>query len=219
MNGHKKGKSAVIIIAPILYAVLGIGLLFFPNAVLEYLCPVLIVVAAVFGVIEIYSYLMRPAKENFQSNGFAAGVILLVLAVTIFVQKEWFMEQVIVLLGFLIALNGVRELQNWVDIVRLKVNNAWITALVAALNLILGIMVITNIPLIANVRLTVAAIGLLFSGLADHITTVIAYAKGKAGSNGEAVPESAAKEDVCKPSPGMEKSNEKNSMMFNISQT
>lgn len=209
MKDHKKGKSAVIIIAPILYAILGIGLLIFPEAVLEYLCPVLAVVAAVFGVIEIYCYLIRPANENFQSNGFAAGVILLVLAVTIFVQKEWFMEQVIVLLGFLITLNGVRELQNWVDIVRLKVNNAWITAFVAALNLVLGVMVITNIPLISNVRLTVAAIGLLFSGLADHIATVIAYAKGKSGTNKETPLEPAVRQETDQLSSSMEKPGEK----------
>lgn len=209
MNDHKKGKSAVIITAPILYAILGIGLLVFPEAVLEYLCPVLAVAAAVFGVIDIYSYLMHPATENFQSNGFAAGVILLVLAVTIFVQKEWFMEQVIVLLGFLITLNGVRELQNWVDIVRPKVNNAWITAFVAALNLVLGVMVITNIPLITNVRLTVAAIGLLFSGLADHIATVIAYAKGRTSAGKETPLEPAVREEPDKPSSSLEKPKEK----------
>lgn len=89
----------------------------------------------------------------------------------------------------------------------------------AALNLILRVMVITSIPLIANVRLTVAAIGLLSSGLAYHITTAIAYAKGKAWASGKAILESAIRKDAGKPSPNMEKSNEKNSMMFNISQT
>lgn len=179
MNDHKKEKLAIIIASPILYMALGLGLLLFPAVVMEYLCPILVVVAAVFGTVEIYGYLTRPANENFQSNGFASGVILLVLAVMIFAQKEWFMEQIVLLLGFLITLNGIRALQNWVDIVRLKINNAWITALVALLSLILGVAVMTNMPLIANVRLTVAAVGLLLSGLADHITTMVAYAKGK----------------------------------------
>lgn len=200
MDDHKKGSLAIIIASPFLYMIFGLGLLIFPTVVLEYLCPVLAVVAAVFGVIEIYSYLTRPASENFHSNGFASGVILLVLAVMIFAQKEWFMKQIVVLLGFLVALNGVRELQNWVDIVRLKVSNAWITALVALLSLILGVAVMTNVPLIADIRLTVAAVGLLFSGLADHITTIVAYAKGKAEAKKKAKEETASVDSACAPS-------------------
>lgn len=82
------------------------------------------------------------------------------------------------------------------DIVRLKVNNAWVTAFVALLNLLLGAAVMTNIPLIADIRLTAAAVGLIFSGLADHITTIVAYAKGKRKINvtGEAITVSCQKE-------------------------
>lgn len=110
MKRSKTGQSAVIIASPILYIVLGAGLLLRPGAVIEYLCPALAVVMAVFGAIELYSYLTRPASENFQSNGFVFGLILLIAAETVFLQQEWIMAQVVLLLGFLVTLNGIREL-------------------------------------------------------------------------------------------------------------
>lgn len=174
---------------PIVNLLIGVALLAIPELAMEWVCPVLAVSMLLVGIVQVISYLMTSPGKNADNNGFGIGVLLLVLAVTILMRQEQVLQMIPFVLGLMIALNGIRELQNGVDVTRLHIPRAWIVVLVALVNLILGVVLMFN-PFAATVAAlnTALGIGLIVSGCADLVTTLVIYAKSRESTSpGEVV--------------------------------
>ena len=170
---------------PALNLLIGVVLMTAPELAISLVCPVLGVAMLLIGIMQIISYLAMPVEKSTDSNRFGTGVLLLILAVTILVRQEWVLQMIPFILGLMIALNGIRELQNGVDVMRLKISNAWIVIIVALVNLILGVVLMVN-PFSGLTMLNTAlGVGLIVSGCADLVTTLVIYSKRRKNSYGE----------------------------------
>lgn len=177
-----RSNKLIIFGSPVLYLVLGIMLLLFSETALGAIGYVVAAAMALVGIVSLVSYLLRSAEQNVDSNGFSFGLIMLILAVTVFLKSSVIVKVLPALLGFFIALNGVRELQNSVDAYRLKISNSWIVSVVAIVNLILGIVLMANPFSALSALLTALGIGLVASGAADLITTIVVAVKSHSNS-------------------------------------
>lgn len=187
-----KSNRLIIFGSPILYLVLGVMLLLFSEAALGAIGYVVAAVMALIGIVSLVSYLMRSAEQNLDSNGFSFGLVMLILGVAVFLNSTILAELLPVLLGSFIALNGVRELQNSVDAYRLKIKNSWIVTIAAIINLLLGFVLMADPFSTLTSLLTALGIGLVISGAADLITTIVVTIKSRSNIKERTTAETAS---------------------------
>lgn len=173
-----KKETITPFILPVLCVLLGILAFITADRALQIICYVISGAFILLGLIAIVGYLRRNSEENFASNGFLFGFILLLLGITAIIKADSIALFIPFALGFLITINGIRELQNAIDAYRLALANQWIVVLVALINLVLGIILMVNPGLAVDVLMKAIGIGLIISGIADFVTTMVILGKG-----------------------------------------
>ena len=160
------------ILTGVLYILLGIVALVIPETMqktLGYLIGIVLIVA---GLISIICYLLRDARENYYHNEFVFGLVGMVLGAAVLYKVEVIISLIPFILGILVLFSGCSKLQDAIDLKRLSYGS-WAGMLVmAAINIILGIVLICNPFKAAIVLFRVLGVGLILSGASDCFSTI-----------------------------------------------
>ena len=160
------------ILTGVLYILLGIVALVIPEAMqktLGYLIGIVLIVA---GLISIICYLLRDARENYYHNEFVFGLVGMVVGAAVLYKVEVIISLIPFILGILVLFSGCSKLQDAIDLRRLGYGS-WVGMLVmAAINIILGIVLICNPFKAAIVLFRVLGVGLILSGVSDCFSTI-----------------------------------------------
>lgn len=176
-----RNEKFVPFILPLLCVVLGAFTFTTADTALQMICYITSLVLILLGLMSIARYLRGTAQENFGNNGFVFGCILLLLGVVAIIRVNSIIQIIPFVLGFLIAVNGIRELQNAIDVYKLRLRGQWVVVVIALINLLLGIILMINPGFTVKILMKVIGCGLIVSGLADFITTMVVLGKGKKG--------------------------------------
>lgn len=172
-----RSEKVVPFILPLVCVVLGAFAFTTADTALQMICYLTSLVLILLGILSIVRYLRGTAAENFASNGFVTGCILLLLGVIAIIRVNSIVLVIPFVLGFLIAVNGIRELQNAIDVYKLKLHNSWIVVAIALVNLIFGVVLMINPGFTVAILMKVIGCGLIASGLADLVTTMVVLGK------------------------------------------
>ena len=160
------------ILTGVLYILLGIVALVVPETMQKTLGYVIGIVLIVAGLISIICYLLRDAKENYYHNEFVFGLVGMVLGAAVLYKVEVIISLIPFILGILVLFSGCSKLQDAIDLKRLGYSS-WAGMLVmAAINIILGIVLICNPFKAAIVLFRVLGVGLIISGVSDCFSTI-----------------------------------------------
>ena len=160
------------ILTGVLYILLGIVALVVPETMQKTLGYVIGIVLIVAGLISIICYLLRDAKENYYHNEFVFGLVGMVVGAAVLYKVEVIISLIPFILGILVLFSGCSKLQDAIDLKRLGYSS-WAGMLVmAAINIILGIVLICNPFKAAIVLFRVLGVGLIISGVSDCFSTI-----------------------------------------------
>lgn len=152
-----------------LYILLGVVAFVIPETMEKTLAYLIAVVLIVAGAVSMVCYLLRSAKENYYRNDFLYGLIGIALGVTVLYKIELIISLVPVILGIMVLISGCAKLQDVVDIKRLNSGN-WIALLViAVIDVIFGVLLITDPFKAASILFRLIGAGLIFSGITDCV--------------------------------------------------
>ena len=155
------------ILTSVLYIVLGIVSMVIPLAmakILGYLIGILLIVA---GAVSMICYLLREAAQNYYRNDFLHGLVGIAVGILVLYRVEWIISLLPVLLGILVLASGCGKLQEVIDMKRMGYGS-WVGMLIlAAVNVIFGVVLIVNPFEWALVLFQVIGAGLVFSGVTD----------------------------------------------------
>ncbi len=127
-----------------LYLLLGIFFVVRPGVTLTTIGIIFSIVMLIVGIINICSYLSEKNFIGIQKNGLAYGLILCILAIYFLIRPDFMAGLIGFIIGFMIIIAGITQLQNAVDLLHFK-NKNWIFMLVSAVILIiLGIIALVN---------------------------------------------------------------------------
>lgn len=165
------------VLVSVLYVVLGIVCIVIPETMVKtlgYLIGALLIVA---GAVSMICYLLREAHENYYRNDFVYGLVSISIGIIVLYKVDWLIELVPIILGILVVTSGCRKLQDVIDMKRMEYGS-WAAMLVlAAINVIFGVVVILN-PFETLVLLfQLVGAGLIFSGVTDCF--IVLYFAGK----------------------------------------
>ncbi len=156
-----------MLLTSVICILLGGVLIFFPKAVNEMIAYVLAAAMFVFAVIELYNYFKKDVKANFYRNDLVFAVVALVIGIIILAKRDAVISLIPVILGALIIVSGVKKLQNGLDLIRLKMDGWRSLLILAAINIIFGIVMVVCSVQTANVITVLIGVGLVFSGITD----------------------------------------------------
>ena len=160
------------ILTGVLYILLGIVALVIPEAMqmtLGYLIGIVLIVA---GLVSIICYLLRDARENYYHNEFVFGLVGMVVGAAVLYKVEVIISLIPFILGILVLFSGCSKLQDAIDLKRLGYSSWAGMLVVAAINIILGIVLICNPFQAAIVLFRVLGVGLILSGASDCFSTI-----------------------------------------------
>ncbi len=166
-----------VILTSLLYVVLGIVVLLMPGIMfktLGYLIGAFLIVA---GAVSMIGYLLRDAYQSYFRNDFVYGLIEITIGIIVLYKIDMIRTLVPIILGVLVVASGCRKLQDVIDMKRMEYGN-WIAMLVlAAVNVVFGVVLILD-PIGAEAVLErLIGIGLIVSGLTD--CAIACYFAGK----------------------------------------
>ena len=160
------------ILTGVLYILLGIVALVIPETMqktLGYLIGIVLIVA---GAVSMICYLLRDARDNYYHNEFVFGLVGIVVGVAVLYKVEVIISLIPFILGILVLFSGCSKLQDAIDLKRLGYES-WVGMLVvAAINVILGIVLICNPFKAAILLFRVLGVGLILSGASDCFSTI-----------------------------------------------
>lgn len=153
----------------VLYILLGLAAFLIPETMEKTLAYLLAGVLILAGAVSMVCYLLRDAKQNYYRNDFLYGLIGIALGVIVLYKIELIISLVPVILGIMVLISGCAKLQDVIDIKRLNSGN-WIALLViAVIDIVFGILLITNPFKAASILFRLIGAGLIFSGITDCV--------------------------------------------------
>lgn len=169
MKKFMKRMKWDVIMTSFLYVALGIAVLVMPETMrmaLGYLIGAFLIVA---GAVSMIGYLLRDAHQNYFRNDFVYGLIEITIGIIVLYKIDVIVQLVSIILGVLVVASGCRKLQDVIDMKRMEYGN-WIAMLVlAAVNVIFGVVLILNPSAVRTVIEQMIGIGLIVSGVTDCV--------------------------------------------------
>lgn len=160
------------ILTGVLYILLGVVALVIPETMqktLGYLIGIVLILA---GAVSMICYLLRDARDNYYHNEFVFGLAGIVVGVAVLYKVEVIISLIPFILGILVLFSGCSKLQDAIDLKRLSYGS-WVGMLVvAAINIILGIVLICNPFKAAILLFRILGVGLILSGAGDCFSTI-----------------------------------------------
>lgn len=178
MNIFKELKKGYFIGA-ILYILLGIVLLFFPQTTLLTICYAFALILGIAGVGYIVTYIRSDTLKTYQRNDFVVGLTYLVLAAFVACKTEIIISLLPVLLGLAIIISSIVKLQHALDLMRVKFTNWWLVLLIAISSAAIGLYLIIHPFAAANTMVRVIGIATIWNGITDIGTGILFLKKIK----------------------------------------
>ena len=137
----KKLKTNVLI-SSLLCVLLGLVLVFWPGLSIQIVCTAVGAVLMISGVVRIVSYVTaRDGSMYFQVN-LIFGIIFAVVGVWIVIKPAKVLAIIPIIVGIVIALHGLHNLQQAMDLCQSKYDKWWIALLLGILTIGFGILLI-----------------------------------------------------------------------------
>lgn len=193
MNIFKELKR-IYFIGAILYILLGIVLLFFPQTTLLTICYALAVILAIVGIGYIVTYTKNDVLRTYQRNDLVIGLSFLVGAVFVAFKTELIISILPILLGLAIIVSSIIKLQHAIDLMRVKFTGWWGVLLVAILSGAFGLVLVIHPFAAATTMVRVIGIAAAWNGLTDIVTGILFLRKIKEAKQAMGAIDADAKE-------------------------
>lgn len=169
----------------LVYAALGVILVIFPAAVNEMITYLIAACMFLIAGFEFYSYFKKNAAVDYYRNDLVFGVVALVIGIFVLAKRDFIISIVPLALGIFIIISGVKKLQNAIDFIRLQLDG-WKTVLVlAAINIVFGIIMVICANETAEVITRLIGVGLVYSGCTDMFSSIWVTNRSKHKANKE----------------------------------
>ncbi len=166
-NGMKeilKRIKADVVLSALLCIITGVVVMVWPAAITILLGRMIGLVLLIMGLAHALSYLANREENRI---GLASGVVVFALGVLIFVRPELVAQMVSVVVGVILIMHGVGDLQLGLESRRNGDDIWWLCILLSAATILFGVFVIWKYFQVAKVATWLVGLALVFDGLGD----------------------------------------------------
>lgn len=158
--------KADVVLSAVLCVVTGIVVMIWPATVTLIVGRVIGVILVVMGVKHGFAYLQNRETSRL---GLASGVVIFTLGVVILLRPELVAQMVAVVVGVLLIMHGMEDMQLGMESRRCGYANWWLSLLFSVVTILLGVFVIVKYFQMAEVAAWFLGLALVFDGVSDLI--------------------------------------------------
>ena len=155
-----------LILASLLYLVLGVGLIVWPKTSNLVLCYFVAAILTAYGLFNILSFFSRERGAG-AGIGLVVGVICAAFGIYSFFQPTRISDIISTILGVVILVDGAMSLRRDFELREQGFDKWWIPFVLDVVILLLGVMVIFNPTAFAQFLLQVIGVILIYESLSD----------------------------------------------------
>lgn len=157
------------ILRAIIFLVLGLLIIIFPNPIMSIIIYIIAAALAVMGIVNIISYFNHRTQTAFKDISFISGVLLLAVGVVIAIFSHQILTAIPVVLGIFVIVSGAIYFVEALNVQKVLNRSGMPMFIFSLLILIVGIILIVN-PFSALVFLfRMFGIILLIMGIGDIV--------------------------------------------------
>lgn len=160
-----------LVVLSLLFIVLGVILIMWPNEVMRTSCYMLAAMLIIVGVISLINYLRKDISGILYRYDLVVGLSAVLGGILVIIKVDQLLNLIPVVLGFLVTISGILKMQNSVDMLRLGQGTWYVAFCMAILNIIFGIVLLID-PFGRELLVNLLGAALIFSGITDLYVTI-----------------------------------------------
>lgn len=167
MENLLKKIKANVVVSAVLCIVLGVVLIIWPGMSVQIACRAIGAVLGIMGICKVVAYFLTKDGSMFSRVNLILGIIITIIGVWIFMQPDKIIAMVPILVGIIIVLHGLNNLEQTVKLCKGQYDKWWVALVLGLVTIGFGVLLICN-PF-AAVDTLVRAIGifLVYDGVSD----------------------------------------------------
>lgn len=188
MESLLKKIKANVVVSAVLCIALGVVLILWPGMSVQIACRTIGAVLGIMGIGKVVGFFWVKDGSMFSRMNLILGIIIGIIGVWIFMQPDKIIAMVPILVGIIIVLHGVNNLEQTVKLCKGQYDKWWIALVLGLVTIGFGVLLICN-PF-AAVDTLVRAIGifLVYDGASDiWIVSRVAHTAKRMKQEAEAI--------------------------------
>lgn len=166
---HNYFVNAVIMV------VLGLVLVIWPHILGVMLCYLLGGALALMGVFQLIGFLRGERLGFYNKFNMLMGIVLVLLGIWICTQPRIVLSIIPVVVGIIVLLHGLMDIQYTLDIKRTGNTKWWIALIAAILTIAVGLMLVFNPFTAYEITMVLLGIAMLYDGGSDLVLLIFSY--------------------------------------------
>lgn len=159
----------------VIMVVLGLVLVIWPHILGVMLCYLLGGALILMGVIQLVVFLRGERFGFYNKFSMFMGIVLVLLGIWICTQPRIVLSIIPVVVGIIVVLHGLMDLQYTLDIRRTGNTKWWIALVAAIITLVVGLLLVFNPFTAYEVTMILLGIAMLYDGGSDLLLLVFAH--------------------------------------------
>lgn len=162
----KRIKANVMVSAFICMA-LGIILVVWPGLSVRMVCMAIGVVLVINGISRLMNFIFGRDGSIFSQMNLVMGIIITVIGGWILFQPNTIIAMIPILVGIIIVIHGINNLQQTVSLCRSRYDKWWVALLLALITIGFGVLLIFNPFVAVDTLIRFIGLFLIYDGASD----------------------------------------------------
>lgn len=162
-------------ITAIITVVLGIVLIIWPDELGVMLCYLVGGALIVMGVFQLIDFLRGERLGFFRKFNMLMGIVLVLLGIWICTQPRIVLSIVPVVVGILVLVHGLMDIQYTLDIKKTGNSKWWIALIAAILTFAAGLLLVLNPFTVYEITMVLVGVAMLYDGGSDLAILLFSY--------------------------------------------
>lgn len=155
------------VLTALLCVVSGVVLMIWPDTSARVVCMLVGIVLLVMGIMQLVRFFGAPAGTLIRQINLLMAIILAAVGVWILFRPDFLIGLIPIIMGILLILHGLYDLQQAVFLIRAKYSYRWLALALSLVTVALGAVLIWNPFEAMNVMIMFMGGFLIYDGLSD----------------------------------------------------
>ena len=159
----------------VIMIILGLVLVIWPHILGVILCYLLGGALIVMGAIQLIGFLRGERLGFYNKFSMFMGIVLVLLGIWICTQPRIVLSIIPVVVGIIVLIHGLMDIQYTLDIKRTGSTKWWIALIAAILTLIVGLLLVFNPFTAYEISMIMLGTAMLYDGGSDLVLLIFSY--------------------------------------------